>query len=122
MLIPLMDTQYAMSGVPLIVDGRDGKWIAEAQPEGWGADNMRATWHTAIACKKSEPDYIYALGFQTTSANMLSTGESWKLFSKYGFESMLKLDGGGSFIFKVDSMLNQTTEDRQISTIGVVEL
>ena len=109
---------YAVSGVPLVVDGRDGKWAAECQPEGWTAGAMYATWHTALAIK--EPGYVYGLAFQTATSNMLNSGgrsEIWEMLGSYGFKHVLKMDGGGSFKFKCGNVELGTTENRQISNI-----
>ena len=115
--------KYAVSGVPIIVDGKDGKWTAECVPEGWGSGAVAAAWHTALGVKKSEPDFIYCIAFRTTTGNMLNTGgksESWSLLGKYGFETVLKMDGGGSFYFKYGSVILEDPTrpgDRRISNI-----
>ena len=108
---------YAVSGVPLIADGKDGKW-ADCQAEGWSSGSMYSTWHTALALK--EPGYVYGLAFYTTTSNMLNSGgrsEIWEMLGGYGFRHVLKMDGGGSFKFRYKSIELGTSENRQISNI-----
>ena len=110
---------YAISGIPLIVNGKDGKWY-DCLVEGWSSGAMYGTWHTALAIDDAEPDYIYGLAFQTTSANMLNANgrsEIWEMLGPYGFTHVLKMDGGGSFYFKYNGVELGTPENRQINTI-----
>lgn len=109
------ETAYVISGVPVILAGRQVSY-QEALDEGWDASNMRATWHTMLGLKSGD-EKIYIIGWQSVTSNLLSSGEAYSTFAPLGFSDLIKLDGGGSFIFNVNGQIIETSENRRINSV-----
>ena len=105
------NVKYAVSGAPVISGGNKVSWTDVAS-EGWGDDIKSNTWHGLLAIKNGKIVYI---ALQT----------SWDgIFNKiqgYGYTNVIKIDGGGSFIFVKDgkTIANGRNENRQINNIGL---
>ena len=109
------DASYVISGVPVIIGGKKATY-ADALAEGWEASNLRATWHSMIGLKNND-NKIYIIGWKSTSTNLLSSEEAYKVFSAQGFSDVIKLDGGGSFYLNINDVIEATSENRHINSI-----
>ena len=109
------DASYVISGVPVIIDGEKATY-ADALAEGWETSNLRATWHSMVGLKNND-DKIYIIGWKSTSANLLSSEEAYKVFVAQGFSDVIKLDGGGSFYLNINGVVEATSENRHINSI-----
>lgn len=112
---------YAIMGVPLMKEGNDVSWANYVKKQGWYGSELYGTYHTILAIKKANDTNVYVIGWRSTSGNMVSSGEAYKMLKKYGFYSAIKLDGGGSFLLDVNGSRMQTSENRQIDTIVMFE-
>ena len=102
---------YAVSGIPII---RDGKAVTLDQitAQGWDTSPFRATWHTVLAVKDNR---AYVIPWQSHSTNLLTSGEAAKAFA--GYKDVIKLDGGGSFMYCCGDKKQYTAENRVICSI-----
>ena len=112
--LPVAD--YAISGVPVIRNGKQCSWDDCAAKQGWGTGTVRATWHTFVGIK-DDPTEVYVVGMQSTTANLVKSSEAYDVFKPMGFRELIKMDGGGSFYFNVNGDISATTENRRINTI-----
>ena len=114
----LSDTyQYAVSGVPVMRKGADVKFYGDVTGQGYDASTLYSTKHIFIALKKNDAK-IYVLGYKTTTSNMVYSGEIFKKLSGLGYYDAIKLDGGGSYHFKVRGEVKDTTsENRRINAV-----
>lgn len=94
------DCDYIISGVPVLRKGNDVKCYDYVLPQGWGEDTLRPALHVFIGVKKDKADTIYVMYYQSTSNNLIYGMEFYNKVKDLGFYDILKLDGGGSFIFK----------------------
>ena len=90
---------YIISGVPCLRNGDDVSFYGYVQPQGWGVDTVRATHHVFVGVK-DDPTKIYVMWYQSTTKNLIYGMEFYNKIKDAGFRDILKLDGGGSFIFK----------------------
>lgn len=95
-----MDADYAVSGVPVIKDGKDVSWKNDVLPEGWESGNCRKAGHNFIGLKND--GYIYLMGITTKKDNCVQSSEVYNKLKPYGFSDVIKLDGGGSTVIDVD--------------------
>ena len=109
--------KYAVMGVPLMLNGADVSWANYVKKQGWYGSELYGTYHTILAIKKPNDTNVYIIGWRSTSGNMISSGEAYRMLKKYGFYAAIKLDGGGSYIMDVNGSRMQTAENRQINTI-----
>ena len=108
--------RYAVSGVPVMLNG---KKITDYTSEGWEKGVGRPTYHSCIGIKG---DKLFYFPIYTTSADCISSGEIYDKVKGFGFTDILKMDGGGSAYFKFENEVQvNTSENRQINTIGVME-
>lgn len=108
---------YATSGITIMRNGNDVSWVNFVKPQGWNGNELYATWHNFIGLKEEKASTIYVIAWKSTTANMISSAEAYKKFKALGFRDVIKLDGGGSFIFNVGNTTKQTTENRRINSI-----
>ena len=94
------DCDYIISGVPVLRKGNDVKCYDYVLPQGWGEDTLRPALHVFIGVKKDKADTIYVMYYQSTSNNLIYGMEFYNKVKDLGLYDILKLDGGGSFIFK----------------------
>lgn len=111
------DCKYAVSGMPVIRDGVDVSWTKFVLPQGWGTDTIRATYRNFIGNKG---DKMYLISGASTTANHISTSETYNKVKSLGLTDLIALDGGGSFFSKVGETILKTTENRQINSIGII--
>ena len=113
--------QYAVSGVPVIRNGKDVKYYGDVTGQGYNTSVLYATKHIFVGLKKNDSN-IYIMGYKTTSANLIYSAEMFKKLSGLGYYDVIKLDGGGSYHFEVNGSVKDTTsENRRISAIICVK-
>ena len=82
-----------------------------------GDSITRPTYHGFIGLKD---DKIYYFNMKTTSNNCIISGEVYNKISGFGFNDVIKVDGGGSFFYKNGNSIIKTSEDRRINNVGVI--
>lgn len=115
----LPDCDYCIGGVPIMRHGEDVSWKNDVLPQGWDIKGreLYATGHCFVGLKKDDPN-IYLMGCFTKTSNMVLSAEAYKKFKALGFNDVIKLDGGGSYIFSFDGKEKQSTgENRVISVV-----
>lgn len=92
---------YAISGIPVTLNGQDVSWSKVVKPQGWTGGELYSTKHM---CLSWDADNVYLIGFETkTKKGAYDTiTEIWKRLKKYNFDTVLKLDGGGSTILDIN--------------------
>lgn len=96
--------KYAVSGVPVVIDKKpvDMNYVGA---EGWDSSTTYGTSRNMLGIRSSE---IWVLTLKTTSANYIKSGEVWKKIQGEGFEDVIALDGGGSYI-RVEGIKRRST-------------
>lgn len=111
--------KYAVIGVPIIRDGKETRWV-DCKAQGWGTDVIYATQHIFIGMKQNDA-HIYVISMKTTTSNMVYSSEGYKKFFAMGFYNVIKLDGGGSAMMRVNGNIVQATaENRQCNGFIVI--
>lgn len=96
----LSNIKYAISGYPILLNNKVISY-SEALAEGWQSGVTRATSHTFIGITNN--NYLYVFGLNTTVSGKGMTTEVINKMKDFGFKSIIKLDGGGSTIIKIDN-------------------
>lgn len=113
--------KYAVSGVPCLKDGNDVKWYDYVSKQGWGAGTVRNTWHNFVGIKYGDEDNLYLMQWQSNNkiSNLIYSAEFYNKIKNLGFKDIIKLDGGGSFICRSETIgIDQyTDENRRINCI-----
>ncbi len=110
------DVRYAVSGVPVMLSGRDVSWSSEVLAEGWDGSVVGAGWHTFLAVKDGN---VVRIGMQTQKANCISSSEAYNRLKAFGFTDAIKLDGGDSFIFdSAGKNVAVSVGDRRINNLA----
>lgn len=92
--------KYAISGIPVTLNGEDVSWSKVVKPQGWSGGELYNTKHICLAFKG---DSIYVIGIATKKKRAPDViTEIWKTLKPYQFDTVLKLDGGGSTVIDVD--------------------
>ena len=96
--------KYAVSGVPVVVDKKpvDMNYMGA---EGWDSSTTYGTSRNMLGIRNGE---IWVLTLKTTSANYIKSGEVWRKMQGEGFENVIALDGGGSYI-RVEGIKRRST-------------
>ena len=111
------DCDYIISGVPVLRHGEDVSCYNYVIPQGWGLDTLRSAYHVFVGIKAALADTIYVMYYQSTSNNLIYGMEFYNKIKDLGFQDIIKLDGGGSFIFKCpDLNLSKMT-----STVRIID-
>lgn len=112
------NVQYAISGVPIMRNGKDVTFRTYVANQGWVAGNVRATWHTFVGLKSSPATTVYIIGMETKKPNTILSAEAYKTFKAMGFVDVIKLDGGGSYIMTINGRtVSSTNENRRINSV-----
>lgn len=106
------DCRYAISGVPTVRHGDDVMWHEYVKPQGWSDGSMYATYRNWLGVRDGE---IWIISGKTTSRNYIYGMEFWKKVRAEGFDDIIALDGGGSYMHKVGAKAQSTLENRRIS-------
>lgn len=96
--------KYAVSGVPVVTDKKpvDMSYVGA---EGWDVSTTYGTSRNMLGIRNGE---IWVLTLKTTSANYIKSGEVWRKIQGEGFEDVIALDGGGSYI-RVEGIKRRST-------------
>lgn len=96
--------KYAVSGVPVVIDKKpvDMSYVGA---EGWDGSTTYGTSRNMLGIRNGE---IWVLTLKTTSANYIKSGEVWRKIQGEGFEDVIALDGGGSYI-RVEGIKRRST-------------
>ncbi|MBR4000148.1 MAG: hypothetical protein IKI93_17590, partial [Clostridia bacterium] len=109
---PPADCRYAISGVPTVRHGDDVMWHEYVKPQGWGDGCMTAAYRNWLGIRDGE---IWIITGKTTARNYIYGMEFWKKVRAEGFDDIIALDGGGSFMKKAGAKVQATLENRRIS-------
>lgn len=96
--------KYAVSGVPVVIDKKPVD-MTYVNAEGWDGSTTYNTSRNMLGIRGGE---IWVLTLKTTSANYIKSGEVWKKIQGEGFEDVIALDGGGSYI-RVEGIKRRST-------------
>ena len=96
--------KYAVSGVPVVVDKKPVD-MSYVNAEGWDGSTTYGTSRNMLGIRNGE---IWVLTLKTTSANYIKSGEVWRKIQGEGFEDVIALDGGGSYI-RVEGIKRRST-------------
>lgn len=113
----LKGLQSAVSGIPVVLGGEDVSWKNDCQPEGYTGGECYATWHGFLAHKGNRLTYF---AMKTKTGNCVQSSEVWKKIRSYGFDDVIMLDGGGSFVLDNGGKnVAVTNENRRIHSVGL---
>lgn len=115
-LAPPADCLYAISGVPTVRNGDDVNYYNYVAKQGWDTSCMRATWRNWLGIRGGQ---IWLICGNTSTPNYIYGMEFWKKVRDEGFDDIICLDGGGSFIAKMDGKITRTAENRRINNLVV---
>lgn len=110
---------YAVAGVPIIRNGQDVKFKTYVTGQGWDGSTLYATKHIFVGLKPNNNN-IFIMGWQSTKANMIYSGETYKKFSALGFSDVIKLDGGGSYVMKCNGTVVDSTLENRMDNAYIV--
>lgn len=96
--------KYAVSGVPVVIDKKPVD-MSYVNAEGWDGSTTYGTSRNMLGIRNGE---IWVLTLKTTSANYIKSGEVWRKIQGEGFENVIALDGGGSYI-RVEGIKRRST-------------
>lgn len=96
--------KYAVSGVPVVVDKKPVD-MSCVGAEGWDGSTTYGTSRNMLGIRGGE---IWVLTLKTTTANYIKSGEVWRKIQGEGFEDVIALDGGGSYI-RVEGIKRRST-------------
>lgn len=96
--------QYAVSGVPVIRDGQPVT-MADVSAEGYGTDSLYNTSRNLIGLRDGE---IWVITLKTSTANYIESREIWNKLKGQGFDDVISLDGGGSYV-RVEGLTRRST-------------
>lgn len=96
--------KYAVSGVPVVADKKPVD-MSYVNAEGWDGSTTYGTSRNMLGIRNGE---IWVLTLKTTSANYIKSGEVWRKIQGEGFEDVIALDGGGSYI-RVEGIKRRST-------------
>ena len=116
LLAPPADCLYAISGVPTVRNGDDVDYYKYVAKQGWDTSCMRATWRNWIGIRQGE---LWLITGQTTTSNYIYGMEFWKRVKDEEFDDIICLDGGGSYICKMDGKVTRTSENRRVNNLIV---
>ena len=112
---------YAVTGVPVIRNGKDVKFKTYVVGQGWDGSTLYATKHIFVGLKASS-NKIYVMGWKSSTGNLIYSGEAYRKFSAMGFTELIKLDGGGSYMMKYNGKtIDSTAENRMDNAYIIIE-
>ena len=112
------NADYAISGVPVLRNGDDVSFYNYVLAQGWTKDTVRAAYHVFVGVK-DDPSMVYVMYYQSKTGNLIYGMEFFNQIKGAGFRDIIKLDGGGSFIFKCPDLGNSklTSTTRVIDAV-----
>lgn len=109
--------KYAVSGIPVIRDGKDVSFSRDVLIQGWNGSELYNTKHIFIGLKENSKT-IYIIGYKSNSSNLILSSEVYNILKKKNFYDVIKLDGGGSYYFKYNgNVIDSTLENRRINAV-----
>lgn len=96
--------KYAVSGVPVVINKKPVD-MTYVNAEGWDGSTTYGTSRNMLGIRGGE---IWVLTLKTTTANYIKSGKVWKKIQGEGFENVIALDGGGSYI-RVEGIKRRST-------------
>lgn len=109
--------KYAVSGIPVIRDGKDVSFSRDVLVQGWNGSELYNTKHIFIGLKENSKT-IYIIGYKSKSSNLILSSEVYNILKKKNFYDVIKLDGGGSYYFKYNgNVIDSTLENRRINAV-----
>ena len=67
---------------------------------------------------KENSKTIYIIGYKSNSSNLILSSEVYNILKKKNFYDVIKLDGGGSYYFKYNgNVIDSTLENRRINAV-----
>ena len=107
---------YAISGVPTVRNYDDVDYYKYVKPQGWDESCMYGTYRNWIGIRDGQ---IWIITGRTTSNNYIYGMEFWNKVKDEGFQDIICLDGGGSYIYKKANVTKKTSENRRVNTLIV---
>lgn len=108
--------KYAVSGAPIISDSTADK---SYRSEGWDTSISRSTGHGFLGIKDNK--YIYYFYLTTFKNNLFDSEEVYKIIKDFRFTNLIKVDGGGSLYYQLNSQKITGFTTRQINNISNIE-
>lgn len=109
--------KYAVSGIPVIREGKDVSFSRDVLIQGWNGSELYNTKHIFIGLKENSKT-IYIIGYKSNSSNLILSSEVYNILKKKNFYDVIKLDGGGSYYFKYNgNVIDSTLENRRINAV-----
>ena len=108
---------YAITGIPIMKNGADVKWLTYVKPQGWTGGELYATSHIFVGLKQEKADTVYVMGWTSKTGNLIYSAEAYKVFKALGFRDVIKLDGGGSYYLNANGTTKATSGNRRINAI-----
>ncbi len=95
---------YAISGAPIMINGKAASWSVDFLPQGWGIDVVEPNWHIFL-CTTNNAKEIIIVAMRTKDSNCILYDEAYKnlLLLNNGLRTItnaIMLDGGSPFIFQ----------------------
>ena len=114
----LKGLQSAVSGIPVVLGGEDVSWSKDCKPEGYTGGECYATWHGFLGSLRDGSLKYFAM--KTKTGNCIQSSEVWNKIRGYGFDDVIMLDGGGSFVLDNGGRnVAVTSENRRIHSVGL---
>lgn len=107
---------YAISGVPTVRNYQDVDYYKYVKPQGWDDSCMYGTSRNWIGIRDGQ---IWIITGKTTSNNYIYGMEFWNKVKNEGFQDIICLDGGGSYIYKKGATTKKTFQNRRVNTLIV---
>lgn len=101
--------KYAISGIPIVRNGARGT-MTKIKAEGYFGNELYNTWHGFLGVRDDKLIYVAA---------KCEYEQMYPLMISLGIKNAIKLDGGGSFILKEGTILQSTSGNRRINTVGI---
>lgn len=106
--------RYAISGIPVIRDGKDVSYAAFVQKQGWDVSPFYATMRNFVGLKGTT---LYIVSGTSKTDNFVATSEVFKALEPFGFSDLCALDGGGSAYHKYNGKADFCWSDRNVNNI-----
>ncbi len=103
------DCTCAISGIPVV---RNGAKISmnSIKTEGYFGNELYNTWHGFLGIRDYKLVYVAA---------KCEYDQMYPLMMSLGIKNAIKLDGGGSFILKEGDILQATSGNSRINSVGI---
>ena len=110
------DCLYAISGVPTVRNYDDVDYYKYVKSQGWDDSCMYGTYRNWLGIRDGQ---IWIITGKTATKNYIYGMEFWNKVKDEGFQDIICLDGGGSYIYKKANVTKKTAENRRVNTLIV---